>query len=414
MINRNPFSNMMKNKVKKTITTFIKKIAIGLTAVISSLNCYGMTVYADYDPCDVNHDNLVNMADALCINSYLNGNLYCPNYNQLDANRDLSVDVKDRECVQAKILQLSYNSYYYSKSSGSTYPLPTISGFSPDGASTDTSSRYYWKHSYVSNNTSSYSLTPSSNSMSISSINDTVDEINNEKSMQISQGIENTGIVRIGGSDGTGFIVGNHEIATAAHCVYNRTNGSWHSISIYTYNEDATMTGITLTPKECHIPVMYTSNGHTAYDYAVITVEENLSEYFKFNLGVTYNVNASNYASIPIYVTGCPQMVHYEQNGNNYYTLNINHYLYSDESHIVDPSVGDPYVITYYNSDSEAGHSGSPVYTIAKTKIGNNEYAYRYTVISILSGTMPGSFDCGSRITKYHLQFYKNNPNLSY
>ena len=32
----------------------------------------------------------------------------------------------------------------------------------------------------------------------------------------------------------------------------------------------------------------------------------------------------------------------------------------------------------------------------------------------ILSGTMPGSFDCGSRITKYHLQFYKNNPNLSY
>lgn len=404
---------IINNKIKNKTIILIKRAAIGITALITSLSSSGMKVYADYDPCDVNHDNLVDMADALYITSYLNGNLYCANYNQLDANRDLSVDIKDKECVQAKILQLSYNTYYYSKSSGNICPSPVVSGFSPDGAATDTSSRYYWKHSYVTNNTSSYYLTPSSNMMSISSIDDEEYEVNNAKIMQPSSGIENTGIVYLDGI-GTGFIVGNHEIATAAHCVYNRTNGTWYPMSVCTYNQNGTLTGNTLTPKECHLPVNYTSNGLTAYDYAVITVEENLSGYFKFNLGVTYNVNSSNYSSIPIYVTGCPTMVHYVQNGNDYYTANTNHYLYYDESHIVDPSVGNPQVITYYDSDTYSGHSGSPVYTIAKTKIGNNEEVYRYTVISIHNGGIPGTFGNGSRITKYHLQFYRNNPNLGY
>lgn len=294
---------IISNKIRDIIISLIKKAAIGITAIIAFISYSGLTAYADYDPCDVNHDNSVTMADAIYIAYYLNGNLYCPNYNQLDANRDLSVDVKDKECVQAKILQLSYSSYYYSKSSGSTCPSPIVSGFSPDGASTNTNPRYYWKHYYTTNITTSYYLTPSSNSMLVSSTNTTGVEVNDIDSMQISQGIENTGIVRIGGSEGTGFIIGKHEIATAAHCVYDFQNTSYYSITLQTYNSNGTLTGNMLTPKECHIPYDYTLIQQDAYDYAVITVSEDLSSYFKFDLGTTYNMSELDFSSIPIYVT---------------------------------------------------------------------------------------------------------------
>ena len=402
---------IINNKIKNKTIILIKRAAIGITALITSLSSSGMKVYADYDPCDVNHDNSVDMADVLCITYYLNGNWHNSNYNLLDANRDLIVDIKDKECVQAKILQLTYNTKYYSRNNKS-YNSPTVSGFIPDGVSGTNSPRSYIKHSYLTNNNSSYQLTLPAN---IASINEQEPETSNNRFMEPSiNNAENSGIVHIGGSDGTGFIIGNHEIATAAHCVYNSANSSFYSITIQTYDADGILTGNTLTPKECHIPTEYTYFSPDAYDYAVITVSDDLSNndnYVKFNLGTSYNMSASDFSSIPIYVTGCPKKYHTMILGDPYHLINWDHNLYTDECHIVDNS--NLPLIVFTNSDTYSGQSGSPIYTISKQTIGNNEKWY-YTAIGIHHGYVNESTDCGSRITEHHLMFYKHNSYLSY
>ena len=58
---------IINNKIKNKTIILIKRAAIGITALITSLSSSGMKVYADYDPCDVNHDNSVDMADVLGI-----------------------------------------------------------------------------------------------------------------------------------------------------------------------------------------------------------------------------------------------------------------------------------------------------------------------------------------------------------
>ena len=179
-------------------------------------------------------------------------------------------------------------------------------------------------------------------------------------------------------------------------------------MSIDTYDANGNLTGNNLTPIECHIPVEYPSYPATEYDYAVITVAEDLSDHFIFNIGASYNVNETNYSSIPIYLTGCPAQVHHI---NNSYSLNTNHKLYSDEGHIVDITVSDPSIITYFSSDYYSGQSGSPVYTISHTTIGNT-VTVRCNVLAIFHGGIPGNYGTGSRITKYHLQFYNNNSHL--
>jgi len=115
-------------------------------------------------------------------------------------------------------------------------------------------------------------------------------------------------------------------------------------------------------------------------------------------VGTSYNVNASNFSTIPLYVTGIP-------GGNN-----TNAYLYSCEGHIVNsPNQG---ICLHYNIDTEPGQSGSPVYSVVKNYISNNEEeTYVALGINAYSG---GNLNFEPRFTKYHLQFYKNNTNIGY
>ena len=78
-----------------------------LTAMLTAFACagvlassVGMTASATvYDQCDVNQDGLVNTSDVIALNKYLMGQLYVPNYNQMDANRNQIVDSADVDWI---------------------------------------------------------------------------------------------------------------------------------------------------------------------------------------------------------------------------------------------------------------------------------------------------------------------------
>ena len=223
------------------------------TAVMVAVGGIGaVTVSADYDNCDVNRDGYVDSADYVMINKYLNGIYSTPNYNQLDVNRSLTVDAADSQCLISRLMGSSYSAYYLSRErkigfadDGLEIPFPNVSGFTPNSAASSSSPITYRRYSYIEQKElTSYSLTPD-----IWELNSSVNSrgIINEDERYISYGEENTGIVflKTGIVDsygnpvnGTGFIVGDHQIATEAHCVFNDKTNEWNSMSIKMYNSD--------------------------------------------------------------------------------------------------------------------------------------------------------------------------------
>ncbi len=81
---------------------------------------------------------------------------------------------------------------------------------------------------------------------------------------------------------GTGFVIGPHTIATAAHVVFETANGydcvrDIDEVLLF----DETGSATSFTPVECHIPSLFVqgTSPTNANDYAIITVEEDLSDY---------------------------------------------------------------------------------------------------------------------------------------
>ncbi len=201
------------------------------------------------------------------------------------------------------------------------------------------------------------------------------------------------GVVRLASNGGTGFVVDEHTIATAAHCVYNRTTGSavpvtkidFYSTSNSAANPDPVKT---ITEVESiHIPRNYmTQSNYYDYDYALITVEDDLSDYLCFNLGLALDGIVDTDAEV--YVTGFPQ-------GN----FNA---MYTGSGEII--KCND--LTLDYNTDTEHGQSGAPVYIA--TTFQNKVY---YTVVAIHTRGA-GVHNYGTRMTTNLLHFYLNNPNL--
>ncbi|MBQ3566449.1 MAG: trypsin-like peptidase domain-containing protein [Oscillospiraceae bacterium] len=408
----------------------IKRVLSGFIATATLLTGTAFPVSATtYDQCDLNKDGYVGVADAAIFNKYLAGSYYVPNYNILDFNKSLTVDAADAEYIYAKLYGTSYEACYWSRANENdnnkdTYPnvdFPAVSGFTPDAYASNTAGREYRRYSYTQKKElAPYTLTPTlgdlnsvANSRGVIGVDD----------RYRANGTECTGIVRLvttcNGVNylGTGFIVGDHQIVTNAHCVYK--DNLWPSdIKINLYNESGQMTNKELHWVEAHIPSNYT-NGSVIYDYALITVKEDLSEYncVYFSIGNSYNLTTNDYASVPLYLTGCPGTVHGISNKNpdNINDNNI-FYLYSAEGRILSSNYS--YMLSC-NIDASNGQSGSPIYTITQNKVGNSTY-YTYTALGIYKGGKKDGisneyiYNGGPLITKYHLQFYNNNPNASY
>lgn len=223
------------------------------------------------------------------------------------------------------------------------------------------------------------------------------------------------GVVEINGV-GTGFIIGEHEIMTATHCVYDN-NGFVQNCSIripnsnpYTDNGSTVIQGITV-----HIPQQYViwkndnidddTQGFQDYDYAIITVDESidLTNYGAFLLGMGTNSLLSK--QTPIHCMG-----YYENtirlsdvNMNASIPINIGELSY------------DFNLITYNKT------SGGPIYVESSFGVpGTSDADYQVktykTVISIVSGTNKNTYNeivtCGTRIRPTIMQFAYDNDYL--
>lgn len=208
-----------------------------------------------------------------------------------------------------------------------------------------------------------------------------------------------SGVVKILSSNeflGTGFVVNKNTIATAAHCVKGYTV---NKIKFFDSNGNVSKT---ITPSEVHIPKPYVS-GNSSYDYALIKVNEDLSDYAIFDLGVALDSAIDNHLSVS--VTGFPNSLNnqLDDNINNFTTDN----MYTGIGTLT-PSTslyGKDYQLCY-TADTSSGNSGSPVY------ITTSYYGKVYYTVIGINTTGSNKYNSGVRMSTDLLHFYMNNPNV--
>lgn len=209
---------------------------------------------------DANGDNKVTYADVGAIQQYLLG--YCPvtakSFTGMDVNQDKIIDSTDAYIIQYR---LAYN-----------IPAPTVQ--KELYTLPDNSTRSYIKYTCDTGATTSYTL-----SNSIPSPNADFDYPVATVSDELDRG--NTNVVHLS-CGGSGFVVNEHVIATAAHCVYNTGEHDFLSnITVNIYDEGAEVDSSNLIAsfeaEAYHIPSLYLNGSGTYshqnnYDYALIYV----------------------------------------------------------------------------------------------------------------------------------------------
>lgn len=367
----------------------IKKIMSGILALTLCISSSAIAVNASsttYFRGDINGDGTANLVDITYLKNVLSGKRGSTNdrlTQRLDVNLDGVISERDVEmltkinlheipsdmlnygAISDDILAPSNKSYqrYNAQTGatyGSTYTLNAVNS--------------------VPESTSTYSI--------IGSDNRYVD-------------YSNTGVVKINSSlgTGTGFVVGSHTILTAAQCVYNTTSNTPSTNVTYTmYSSNGTIIRNETSAVRYHIPTDYInlSSNFCDYDYAIITVNEDLSNYINFDLGMARlalnNVLNDNSAPVPIYVTGYDN-INSSSLRNEVTTAQgtlINRKVYINELR--------------HNVDTVSSEVGGPVYVTDSNG--------KKTVIGINSTTNVSSYNVGKRIDTNVIQFVYNNPNL--
>ncbi len=208
-----------------------------------------------------------------------------------------------------------------------------------------------------------------------------------------------SGVVKLnmnGNGLGTGFVVGDHTIATAAHCIFDEETRTYaQDMHISLYDDDGNLVK-TLNKSnntiQAHIPTLYTSlpvepeDENYQYDYALITVSEDLSDYEHFELGEVL-ASAAHSTEIPVMVCG------YSEG-----TLKI------DEGRLAE--IYDRHF--FYDTVAIEGDSGGPVFVPTTYIINTNVYSIN-TVIGIHTYNA-GTLRQGNLITPEMRQFYLSNP----
>lgn len=212
-------------------------------------------------------------------------------------------------------------------------------------------------------------------------------------------------IITTAGSFGTGFVVDAHTIATAAHCLYHNQAGSRSLSDILLFDTSGNIT-LHATPIEYHIPINFISklssvSGTNEYDYALITVEEDLSDYACFDLGVMLDDFTTSGTTLS--VTGFPQIVE-----NTIVNSVNNHNMYTGEGIILSQNDFSFDLQLTYTNDVTGGNSGGPVY-LTESRCG-----YTYYIVIGINTTSLTAYNLGTRITTDLIHFYKNNPNLNW
>lgn len=367
----------------------MKKIAAAVVAGGVSLGMITTNAYASTGLLgDVNGDGYITAVDASILTQYLRGNCEITNSGSADTNRDLVISKEDIRMLNKHI--------------AGTVILPNVNH---DITVSNMGIRRYFAYNYATNDIESYSLTVRSVTTFASGTEDEDDRVRDT----------DTSVVQITPSGGTGFIVGDHVIATAAHCVYS------HSTSDFVEDIEIVVRGVPygsgsaeidrFTAVETHVPATFIEATNTdvreMYDYALIYVEEDLSQYGIFDLGVPSDEFMSTEASVTL--SGFPSETASNPSAQN-------QGLYKDTGVVLDigelaNDLLDYQLIT--NAYASGGDSGGPIYMT--TTIDDIEYR---TVIGVFTSVGNMDYDnddaaehvsYGTRITSALLRFYCNN-----
>lgn len=408
---------MKWTKFVGTVTAMLCGLSacVPFTAAAEGLFPEPDSLNTSYNSADINRSGSVDITDSTILSQYLlgNRNVTQPRYMDVDNNRVVSA--VDRKAILAKIVESTYSNHVdgYSLNFG-TYNTSNV--YTP---SLQQVTQGFYKHNFATNTDTYYTLTIGDPAFptSISEIESPIgtSDFTPENNADLT-----SGICRFA-DGGTGFVVGDHVIATAAHCV--ATNGVWRTdlsgngLTVQFPNANGVIddTSDTCTVIEGHIDSTfyhYNFDLQTPYveqwgahDYALITVADDLSDRYHFSLGIAYNYYTSTpFASYNIYCTGYPE----------------SDYLYTKTlytSHDKRYNTASPYSVYRYKTDTEYGSSGAPIY-LHEDYTAANETDCAYTVISLNAARdtdhSPSQYNYGPAFTPMILKFYMNNTHISY
>lgn len=369
----------MKN-FKKVLSGFVA-LTMAMSANVISANASG-----SYLKGDVDGNGSVDLIDAITLVQFLNGSVGADGATaeRMDVNRDYVINEYDRTILSSILLGDTNTS---TLNSVNTTELP------------EQESRVYYKYTPNRMFQGTYTLD------SVNNVSQTSPRciIGDDDDRVPENGFE--GVIKVNTSDGhgTAFVVDDHTILTAAHVLHNG-NSIRNNIDFVIFDDYNTETNITITPEMYHIPQKYVSNtDDQAYDYAIVTVQEDLSNYINFNIGtMRTGMSTNDY----VYVTG------FGGRGNDIIDQDlVNTDLINVKStgsgHILNRTDVGNFEIAY-TVDTVGGDSGAPLYIYnsdgTKTVIGihvrkdNRTYGYDYNE--------------AIRITTNILNFIFNNTNL--
>ena len=317
---------------------------------------------------DVNGDGRVNVNDLYAISQYLGGEKTADSNwtTRMDADYDKIIDRTDLEMISKFCTQ----TLTPEKNKSTTVLTASLN-----------EERSYMKYDVASSRISRYTL----NSLDTLTNQTTATYGMERSSVEIPD--DNVLVVRLNG--GSGFIIGDHLIATAAHCVFNSNGFVTDNISLYDNNNVEHH----LTFSSIHIPKNFYLRDSLALfneDYALVTVEEDLSQYGSMQLGMVTNEFIQTGSDIS--VSGFPGIY-----GDRRYTTGS---VSIDKLEDAEK----PYRLRCA-ADGLEGKSGGPIYY--------TENNGSKVVIGIFThGGKDTDIAAGPRISSTLLQFYYNNDNI--
>lgn len=212
-----------------------------------------------------------------------------------------------------------------------------------------------------------------------------------------------TSVVRLS-VGGTGFIIGEHTIVTAGHCVYNSDRFIDFTIDIVGNNNNTIKT---INPRYVHVPKKYadSTSDKNNYDYALIYVEEDLSEYGMFKMGICLDQYINDKGKV--IVSGFPQVYPDGYEGSEYGLR------FKASGNIT--SVQTDGLRLSYNADTSNGDSGGPVYvneSYVNIDVNDKFHSIKYDYNTVIAIHTHGG-NSGVRINFDILQFCYQNVHLT-